>query len=209
MPATPAWLAAVEAVLNRGVQSSQQAETLAHRLNATALRVDIRGMNSITLNVSEGKLVLAASDATVNAAPDATIAGSAPALLKLALGSGAPGPASDSARPTVHGDAEIASLYQKLIAAARPDVEEELSRLVGDLAARRLSLLAGSAFGWARSLRRTAGENIAEYLQEESRDLVNRTELEEFLHGVDVARETADRIEARLSRLEHRLKGSS
>ena len=51
-----------------------------------------------------------------------------------------------------------------------------------------------------------AGENIAEYLQEESRDLVNKTELEEFLRGVDELRETADRIEARLGHLERRLK---
>jgi ubiquinone biosynthesis protein UbiJ len=55
----------------------------------------------------------------------------------------------------------------------------------------------------------TAGENIAEYLQEESRDLVNKTELEEFLQGVDMLRETADRVEARIARLEQRLKGSA
>jgi len=38
----------------------------------------------------------------------------------------------------------------------------------------------------------TVGENISEYLQEESRDLVNKPELEEFLHGVDTLRETAE-----------------
>ena len=55
--------------------------------------------------------------------------------------------------------------------------------------------------------RRTAGENIAEYLQEESRDLVNKPELDEFLQGVDMVRETADRVDARIARLEQRLKG--
>ena len=55
---------------------------------------------------------------------------------------------------------------------------------------------------------RTAGENIAEYLQEESRDLVNKIELGEFLRGVDELRETADRVEARLGRLEQRVKGA-
>ncbi len=49
---------------------------------------------------------------------------------------------------------------------------------------------------------RRFGENIAEYLQEESRALVNKTELEEFLRGVDELREASDRIEARLRRLE-------
>ena len=60
---------------------------------------------------------------------------------------------------------------------------------------------------WARKARRTAGENLAEYLQEESRDLVNACELDEFLQGVDAAREALDRIEARLARLEQRAKG--
>jgi ubiquinone biosynthesis protein UbiJ len=50
--------------------------------------------------------------------------------------------------------------------------------------------------------------NIAEYLQEEGRDLVNGTELEEFLRGVDELRDAADRIGARLGRLESRLKGA-
>ena len=86
---------------------------------------------------------------------------------------------------------------------ARPDSEEELSRLVGDVPARRLSKLVQAGLPWARNTRRTAGENLAEYLQEESRDLVNKPELEEFLLGVDQLRETADRVEARLARLEH------
>jgi ubiquinone biosynthesis protein UbiJ len=38
---------------------------------------------------------------------------------------------------------------------------------------------------------------------------VNKTELEEFLRGVDELRETADRIEARLGRLEARLEGAT
>jgi ubiquinone biosynthesis accessory factor UbiJ len=72
-----------------------------------------------------------------------------------------------------------------------------------------VSLFARRALEFARRARRTAGENIAEYLQEEGRDLVNRTELDEFLRGVDELRETADRIEARLGRLEQRLKGAA
>ena len=60
----------------------------------------------------------------------------------------------------------------------------------------------------AKQVRHTAGANVAEYLQEESRDLVNRTELDEFLRGVDTLRETADRIAVRLSALEQRLQGA-
>jgi ubiquinone biosynthesis protein UbiJ len=70
-----------------------------------------------------------------------------------------------------------------------------------------VSRLAGGAIAWARRTHRVIGENIAEYLKEESRDLVARPEVEEFLHGVDQVREAADRVEARLQGLQRRLQG--
>jgi ubiquinone biosynthesis protein UbiJ len=65
--------------------------------------------------------------------------------------------------------------------------------------------LAKSVRTWARRATRTAGENIAEYLQEEGRDLVTKTEMEEFLRGVDGVRDGVDRIEARLKGIEQRV----
>ena len=119
------------------------------------------------------------------------------------------GASSAQARTSVQirGDAEIANSYRELFTAARPDLEEELSRWVGDMPARHLSQLAKSVRAWARRARRTAGENIAEYLQEEGRDLVTKTEMEEFLSGVDGVRDGVERLEARLRSVEQRLKG--
>jgi ubiquinone biosynthesis protein UbiJ len=210
MTATPAWLAAFEALLNRGVQASMQATALARRLGGTALRLEIEGMASIRVSVLGGRLSLSgagpldsqAGEPGARAAADATIAGSPLALLRLAGGS-----ASRGAGVSVSGDAEIANSYRELLALARPDFEEELSRLIGDVPARALSQFAARTVEWAVRARRTAGENIAEYLQEESRDLVNKPELDEFLQGVDMVRETADRVDARIARLEQRLKG--
>jgi ubiquinone biosynthesis accessory factor UbiJ len=201
MTATPAWLAAIEALLNRGIQSSAQATTTARRLNATALRVRIQGLATVRASVLGGRLALVASDEPA----DATLVGSPLALANLARGTDR-GIASSSAQ--VQGDAEIANLYRQLFTLSRPDMEEELSHIMGDLPARRLSQLARQAVGWGRKVRRAAGENVAEYLQEESRDLVSKPELDEFLHGVDQLREIADRVEARLARLEQRRKGS-
>ena len=210
MPATPVWLAAVEAGFNRGAQGSPSAAGLLQRLEHTALRVDIHGITSLRADVAAGRIGLSAAESSADPATepvDARISGSPSALLALAR-NGAAQASPSTARATVSGDAEIANLYRLLFAAARPDFEEELSRLVGDLPARRLFQFAQRAAGWMRRTHRTVGDNIAEYLQEESRDLVNRYELDEFLRGVDTVRETADRVEARLSRLEQRAKGS-
>jgi ubiquinone biosynthesis protein UbiJ len=204
MPATAAWLASAEALLNRCIEASAQAGALAQRLQGTSLQVDIEGITRIRASTDHGRLMLLAGG---DGAADATISGSPPALLQLLKGGASRQPGKPAAQ--IRGDAEIANRYRELFMLARPDPEEELSRWIGDFPARRLSQLAERALQFARHVRRTAGENIAEYLQEEGRDLVNKTELEEFLRGVDELRETADRIEARLGRLEARLKGAA
>jgi ubiquinone biosynthesis protein UbiJ len=212
MPATPAWLASAEAMLNRGIDASAHAAALARRLEGSSLQVDIEGFARVRAAAVGGRLALLAggADGAAYAAADAAVSGSPPAFLQLLKGEADRQPGSPAAKGPpvqIRGDAQIADLYRKLFILARPDPEEELSRWIGDFPARQLSQFARRVLEAARHARRTAGENIAEYLQEEGRDLVNKTELEEFLRGVDQLRETADRIEARLGRLEQRMKG--
>jgi ubiquinone biosynthesis accessory factor UbiJ len=210
MPATAPWLASAEALFNRNIAASTEARSLARRLEGTSLQIEIEGRFKVRACMFNSCLALIngaeAEAGTAHAAPaDATISGSAPALLQLLRGQG---PAAASrAGMQIRGDAEIANLYRQLFAAAQPDFEEELSRWIGDMPARRLSEVARSVRSWARRTRRTAGENISEYLQEEGRDLISKTEHEEFLSGVDAVREAADRMEARLKQLELRIKG--
>jgi ubiquinone biosynthesis protein UbiJ len=203
MPATAPWLAAAEALFNRNIAASTEARSLARRLEGTSLQVEVEDRLRVRACVFNSGLALFSGEATDPA--DATISGSAPALLQLLRGPSA----ATRAGVQIRGDAEIANLYRQLFAAAKPEFEEELSRWIGDMPARRLSEVARSVRSWARRTRRTAGENIAEYLQEEGRDLISKTEHEEFIAGVDAVRESADRIEARLKNLEQRTKGPS
>jgi len=203
MPATAAWLASAEALLNRSIAASAQAEALARRLQGTSLQVEVEGITRIRATAHQGRLALLAGE---DSAADATIKGSMPALLQLLKA----GPnRSGAAAAQIRGDAEIANRYRDRFILARPEPEEELSRWIGDFPARRLWQFAERTREFAGRARRTIGENIAEYLQEEGRDLVNRTELEEFLRGVDELRESSDRIAARLGRLEARLRGGA
>jgi ubiquinone biosynthesis protein UbiJ len=217
MPATAPWLASAEALFNRNIAASTEARSLARRLEGRSLLVEVDHMMKVRASVFNGGLALLngndgvdtspADGAADGAAADAVISGSAPALLQLMRGDG-PSVAS-RAGVQIRGDAEVANLFRQLFAAAKPDFEEELSRWIGDMPARRLSQVARSVRSWARRTRRTAGENIAEYLQEEGRDLISKPEHEEFLHGVDTVREAADRIEARLKSIEQRIKGAT
>jgi len=201
MPATPAWLASVEALVNRNIGASAQAAAIARRLRGTSLQVDVEGLTRVRAGVFEQRLALVAGD---DSAADALVSGPPLALLQLLAGSTRR--AGERRTAQIRGDAEIANLYRELFLLARPDLEEELSRFVGDMPARRAARLAQLGLAWIRRTGRTARENLAEYLQEESRDLVNQTEFEEYLRGVDEVRETAARVEARLAGLEQRLR---
>jgi ubiquinone biosynthesis protein UbiJ len=203
MPATPAWLASVEAILNRNIRGSQAAGALARRLDKTSLRIDVDGVTSVRAALDAGRLAMLTG---AGESADAVISGSPPALLALMTGAGNRPQSQGSIKIT--GDAEIAGAYRDLFAAARPDLEEELARLIGDMPARRLSLFAQQTVSWARKAGRSFADNLAEYLQEEGRDLVNKTELDEYLRGVDVLRESVDRLDARVAHLEQRRKAS-
>jgi ubiquinone biosynthesis protein UbiJ len=204
MTASPAWLAAVEAMLNRNLDESAQAASIARHLEGRSLRVDVASLLSIRAAVHSGRLLLS-NDGREQA--DAVISGSATSLLNL-LTADVSHPMRGTAAE-VRGDAEVANRFRDLFKLARPDIEGEVSRFIGEIPAHGLARLARSALDWGRRAAASGRANIAEYLQEESRDLVNKTELAEFLRGVDEAREAADRVEARLAQLERRLKAAS
>ena len=100
------------------------------------------------------------------------------------------------------GDAATAQRFQKLLDLAQPDIEEELSRVIGDVAAHRIAEIARGVGKWARDARATMGGNIREYLQEESREVPTRYEVERFTQQVGTLRDDVERIAARLKRLE-------
>ena len=86
---------------------------------------------------------------------------------------------------SIVGDALVAQQFQKLLRYSRPDLEEELSSVIGDVAAHGVGEFVRSAVQWVDETRRTMGENVGEYLQEESRALPSRYEVENFRDRVN------------------------
>jgi ubiquinone biosynthesis accessory factor UbiJ len=184
-------------ILNRNVAMSTQAQVLAHRLEGRSLAVQVEGLPlKVRASIDSGQVTLStAADATA----DATVSGTPLSLLSL-IGSDAR-VRLRSSPVTINGDAEVAEAFQELLRAARPELEEELSRHIGDVAAHQVGNVIRGVTGWGRNAAATFAANVGEYLQEEGRDLVTRTEMDEFLREVDEQRETADRLEARVARL--------
>jgi ubiquinone biosynthesis protein UbiJ len=195
----PMLLDSLAALINRNVAASARARELCARLEGRALGLRVEGFIPLDVyaHIDAQRLHLSL-DAPRN--PDAAIAGTPLALARL-IGRDAAAHLRSGA-VVITGDAEVAEGYHELLRAARPDLEEELSRLIGDVAARQLGNFARAAANWGEKTAATFAQNVSEYLQEESRDLVTRTEADEYLAEVDRLSEAADRLAARVARLD-------
>jgi ubiquinone biosynthesis protein UbiJ len=92
---------------------------------------------------------------------------------------------------------EIASLARHL----RWDVEEELSRVFGDVAAHRIAGAARSFAQWQLDAARRVTGAAADFLAEEARILVRRDEQAGHASGVAELRDALERLEKRIERL--------
>ena len=103
--------------------------------------------------------------------------------------------------PEVHGNARLAAEVQELVKHLRWDFEEELSGVVGDVAAHRIAQAGRDFFAWqADAARRLAG-SFAEYAADEGRLLVRRAELAEHARAVAALGESLERLAGRIERL--------
>lgn len=101
----------------------------------------------------------------------------------------------------IEGETATAQAFQVMLADVDWDWEEQVSRLTGDIVAHRIGEFARHARALLSESRETLAQDSGEYLQEESRLLPTRIEVEYFLAGVDGLREDVDRLQARVDRL--------
>lgn len=101
----------------------------------------------------------------------------------------------------LEGSVEIAETLGFVFRNLSWDVEADLAKLVGDIAAHRI-VRGGRSLGQALSdgVRKT-GENFAEYLREDSTLLVSQAELADFANGVAAVSDEVGRLERRIAAL--------
>jgi ubiquinone biosynthesis protein UbiJ len=102
----------------------------------------------------------------------------------------------------MQGDMELAHEISFLLRHLTWDAEEDLARVVGDVAAHRV---AGGARALARFGREAAlrgAQGLAEYWTEESPLIASRVKVEDFVAGVSLLRDALARLDKRIGRLE-------
>jgi ubiquinone biosynthesis protein UbiJ len=106
------------------------------------------------------------------------------------------------ARPVeLAGDEKLAAEVMLLARHLRWDFEEDLSRLVGDVAAHRLAEGARAFAAWPADAARRLGGALADYAVEEKRVLVGRAELDQFRAEIARLHEALERLDQRARRL--------
>jgi len=139
-----------------------------------------------------------------DAEPDVVLQGSALAFMRMAN-------ANDSGKAMlengirIDGSMGLAEQFSQILSTADIDWEELLARVLGDPAAHQIGQLGRSSQTWLQDSRQALQLNIQEYLQEERQLLPTELTLQPYLNAVDSLRLDAERLQARVQRLQIQL----
>lgn len=190
--------ALLEVALNRALALDAHTQDAVASLEGRHIGVELRSTNlALAISVRGGKLAVGphwqqAADLNLHASPAS--------LLAFALRRGEDSPSAPG-KVDISGDAELARRVEKLLRDFSPDIEEAFAQTFGDVLGVPIARTFQRMFTWTRETAQALAQDGAEYLREESRDLVAPAEMERFLDEVDALRERADRLDARVQRV--------
>jgi len=147
----------------------------------------------LNLTISSDGLFTSTVDGSDN--PDVSIALPADAPFRLLQG----GVAEVMKAAQVTGAADMADALGFVLRNLRWDAEEDLSKIVGDIAAHRIVRGTESFVAWQKDAATRLSENLSEYLLHENPQLVNTGEFHTFSDEVAALRAAVDALEKRLT----------
>ena len=104
----------------------------------------------------------------------------------------------------ISGDTDFAQAIHHVARNLRWDVEEDLSRVFGDVTAHRMAETGRTFNRWGAQALENTGRAFAEYWTEEQPLIAGRRDLDEFNRAVDALRDDVARLEKRIENLANR-----
>jgi len=186
--------AAVEQAIRQAIELDDNAPKRLASLEDKLIRLELKGLGiDLYFRGREASLGVSAED---DSSADTTISGTPVALLVMTV----PDWRAPSSGVRIEGDAGTAQAFEKLLKQIDPDWEAMFVERFGPVVGHQLWRMLTDARAGARHVSRTAADQTAHFLREESGLLVTREEVDEFVHEVDELREAADRLQAQLGR---------
>jgi ubiquinone biosynthesis protein UbiJ len=191
---------AVEPVFESALALDDAARGRVERLEGKVLEIHVTGLDwHIHLVPAAGRLLLTDDPETP---PAATIAGPPASLAMLATTGGTQVLFGGSLH--VRGDVQVAKAYKRLFDTLDPDWEEALARVMGDIPAHETARLLRAAGTRATRIGTDRRADLRAWLIDEMEALPARAEVDDWMDAVDRLRADADRLAARVQRLERR-----
>jgi len=193
----------LEAALNRAVALDPDTRDALRALDGRRVELALQSPPlALQLRVDGERLVV--GPAGREGEPDLSVRSTLGALLgqlPALLGS-----RGDDAPPVggmrISGDADLARRLQRLAERFDPDWQQPFAAVFGDVVGVQLANGFAAALKQARTLGGGLAGSAAEYVVEESRDVVGRDELAAFHDDVDALRDDVERLAARLARID-------
>lgn len=194
----PLLIAAFETALNRYLSLDDNRNDLLFPLIGKVVAVTIQPVG-VTLYLCPNADNIQIID-HLTGVPDTTISGTVWALGLMGV-SKKPMRSVFSGEITIEGDALTGKLFQELFKKLEFDLEKVLAQYMGETLASGFSRMIRSGEDWGRESVETFKLNAAEFLQEETRDLPAKPEIDIFYEEVDNLRSSCDRLQSRIERI--------
>jgi len=181
------------AAINHAMRDADWARARLRPFAERSVRFQVPPFTGVLLVEADGWLAPAPPEAE----PATIVHVSGPALLRIAC----LGDASAHQEARIEGDTAFAAAITAVLAGLCWDVEEDLSVLVGDIAARRLVRAGATFFAWQAQTGARLAQTLVEYWTEEQPMIASRGALSRFASEVDALRDDIDRLDQRIERL--------
>ena len=190
---------ALEAALNRALSLDPDTQAALQPLDGRRIALSLEAPAiALQISVAGDRLQVGPVDAADE--PDLAVRSTLGGLLGQL-----PFLRKDNAAPVgrvrVSGDAELARRLQTLAERFDPDWQKPFVAVFGEIIGVQIANAARSALRQLRSAGGNLAENAAEFVTEESRDVVGRAELNAFHDDVDALRDDVERLQAKVERL--------
>lgn len=193
---------ALELALNRAVALDPETREAIKALEGRELALALQAPRlALRVRVEHGRLIVGPDRDEREA--DLSVKTTLGAMLAQLLPGREPG-ALPVGQVRISGDAELARRVQQLLQRYDPDIEEAFTKVFGDVVGVQIARALKRSLDWSRETAATLARDSAEYLSEESRDLVPKAELDAFLDEVDELRDGVERLERKIARVRGR-----
>jgi ubiquinone biosynthesis accessory factor UbiJ len=201
---TPEWIRHVEKLVNKALSLDEETLCSLASLEGKVIAFEFINTELTVYLFPSGKgLTILTSYETK---PDVLIKGTPSNFIMMMASS----KKKSSALPTdmqIMGDISLAQRFQDIMQNIEIDLEEPLSKWVGDTMAYQIGKFIRGTSRFAANTGKTLATDISEYLRFEINMLPDDLLVEEFSKDVDVLREDVERFEQRINKLEARIKG--